>query len=132
MHVGCDCLVIHLKNPCISHKQAHPVLVVLEETEEGVLCKLVCQDIELCQAGQGGNGEQVVLVALHVLKMNCDSCDGPMDLVDSSDKICMGRAAWCKLLVVLSLMGSSQVVASHNDQPRGDDMERTETFDGQE
>ncbi len=43
----------------------HLVLAVLEEVEERALCKLVGQDIELCQAGQGGNREQVILVSLH-------------------------------------------------------------------
>ncbi len=109
---------------------AHPVLAVFEKPEEGVLYTLICQDIELCQMGQGGNRELIILVALHMLKMNCDSCDGPMDPADSSDKICMGRAAWCELLVLLSLVESSQVVTSHTNRPRGDGMERTETFDG--
>jgi len=71
-----------------------------------MFCMLVCQDVELCQAGQGGDGEQIVLVALHVHKLNCDSCDGLMDPVDGPDRICVGRAAWCELLALLSLVES--------------------------
>jgi len=97
--VRCDYLISYLWRPCIAHKWAHPALVVLEEAEERALCKLVSQDIELCQAGQGGSREQVILVSLYMLEMNGNACDGVMDPTDSLDKICMGAATWCELLV---------------------------------
>jgi len=94
---------------------AHLALAMLKKAEERVLHKLVCQDIELCQVGQGGDREQVILVSLHMLEMNCNACDGVTDLTDSSYNICMGRAACCELLVLLSLVESSQIVTSHSD-----------------
>jgi len=92
---------------------------VLKEAEEGVLCKLICQD---GQGGQGGCREQFILVALHILKVNGDSCERAIDPVDSLDKIGMGRDTWDELLNLLSLMEGSQIVTSHYYQPRGDCM----------
>ncbi len=97
MWVRCDCLIGNLLRPCITHKLAHPVLAVLEKAEERALCKLVCQDIELCQVGQGGNREQVILVSLHILEMNCNACDGVMDLTEAQT-----RLEWAELYGVSS------------------------------
>jgi len=97
-----------------------------------MLCKLICQDDELDPTWQGGSRVHIILVALHMLEVNGDSHERVTDPVDSPDEIGMGRAAWGKLLDLLSLMEGSQIVASHYYRPRGNCIERTKAFDGQE
>ena len=71
---------------------AHPVLAVFEKPEEGVLYTLICQDIELCQMGQGGNREQIILVSLHMLEMNCK-----MPVMEQQTQwIALTRSAWAE------------------------------------
>ncbi len=43
---------------------------MLQQVEERMLSKLVCQNVELGQAGQGRCRGSVILVTLHMLKVN--------------------------------------------------------------
>ncbi len=63
-------LVIHLQGPGITYQQAHLALMVLKKAEERMLGKLVCQNVELGQAGQGRCRDLVILMTLHMLKVD--------------------------------------------------------------
>jgi len=67
-----------------------------------------------------------------MLEVNGDSSERVLDLMDGPDEIGMGRAAKGELLNLLSLMEGSEIVTSHYNRSRGDCIEGTEAFDGQE
>jgi len=79
-------------------------MTVVKEVEEGLLSKLISQDVKLDKARQGGSRAQFILVTLHMLEVDGDTSKGALDLMDGLDKVCMCRVTWCKLLHLLSLM----------------------------
>jgi len=68
--VQSDHLVVHLYGPGITYQQAHQALMMLQQLEERTLGKLVCQNVELGQTGQGGCRGLVILMTLHMLEVD--------------------------------------------------------------
>jgi len=77
---------------------------MLQEAKEGLLCQLVSMDVELGNPRQGGSQAAIVLMSFNMLEADCNPGEGATDVVDSPNKVSMGRATGSKLLELLSLV----------------------------